>query len=294
MTLADPLVNIGSTAGLYSQVAGVLAGFAFTALLIYLNRPADGALDGVHGSGGTAHRDVTVMLFNTLGALIICAILYGVLAGGSPDAANSFSATFINGPAFGFAILGMFFATALAARPFEHLTSMLTAARITVALIGPSIVMALIGTAALDIQITACIARDPSTAAECPLVESARLVSPFSLGLLLTLLLILAAVTFLVWFRRSVVNTGMTPVVLATLILSSAVVAVVGNVFLSTKPPEYLLPVSVVFAVLFVTFAVLILFSFLTARTCHYETPLENAADGNDTVKQGDPTAAEI
>lgn len=40
MTLADPIVNVTSAAALYSQIAGPLAGFAFTGLT-FKSHPAD-------------------------------------------------------------------------------------------------------------------------------------------------------------------------------------------------------------------------------------------------------------
>src|SRR5690242_12239393 len=99
MIVAEPLNSLTTTAQMYSQIAGVLAGFAFTALLGYIRR------DQV-GSGS-----VTIVLFCTTATLIECAILYSILAGGQAASGNSYSGLVIIGPSFALAIASMFYST---------------------------------------------------------------------------------------------------------------------------------------------------------------------------------------
>src|SRR5262249_30490492 len=73
--MAEPVADIGALASLYSQLAGVLAGFAFTALVIYLGREGD------EPDPNGLKRAVSVALFSALTSLIISAILFTILAG---------------------------------------------------------------------------------------------------------------------------------------------------------------------------------------------------------------------
>src|SRR5262245_25130587 len=73
-----PVVNVTATAGLYSQVAGVLAGLTFTGLLVYLSRR--------QAADDRQREDVMASsLFVAFVALTICAVVYAVFAGGLPN-----------------------------------------------------------------------------------------------------------------------------------------------------------------------------------------------------------------
>jgi hypothetical protein len=126
MAMAESGIDLGNTAGLYSQIAGVLAALAFSALLNYLRRPSP------EEESTSTYRDTTVVLFTTIGALTLCAITYGQVAGGPVDQGAAYSGFFLIGPAFCLAILGMFYAILLAARPYQHLESMMSIARVMV------------------------------------------------------------------------------------------------------------------------------------------------------------------
>lgn len=304
MDVADPFVNIGNTAGLYSQIAGVLAGFAFTGLLLYLNRTPEPSVSQDSGAVVSAHdtdldgpydtrRDVAVVLYNTLGALVICAILYGQLAGGDPDSHIAFSSVLLNGLAFSLAILGMFYATALAATPFPHLTAMVAAARFLVGTIGPTICMALIASAALDLDAARCTAQAPARGdAACRSAERITFDSPYGLALLLTGIIALISLGMLFLFRRPTARPQpwIAPVI-AWIILGSAIITVGVNVYLTTQPADYLLPTSVLRVLLFVTFLVLCCFSGMTARSCHYVEARANGPKGDaPSVRQAAPS----
>jgi len=277
MDVADSFVNIGNTAGLYSQIAGVLAGFAFTGLLLYLNGArGEGVSIQETDSGGLydSRQDVAVVLFNTLGALIICAILYGELAGGDPASGIAFSSILLNGLAFSLAILGMFYATALAATPFAHLTAMVAAARFLVGMIGPTICMALIASAALDLDVARCTAstKSPARAEEiCRGTERVTLNSAYGLALLFTILTASIGLFLLFWFRRPAAQSRhWVPLVIAWIILGAAIITVGVNVYLTTQPKDYLLSDATLRVMLIVTFLTLCCFSGMTAQSCHH------------------------
>jgi hypothetical protein len=285
MDVADPFVNIGNTAGLYSQIAGVLAGFAFTGLLLYLNGARGEEASTQETDSGAPYdtrQDVAVVLFNTLGALIICAILYGELAGGDPASGIAFSSVLLNGLAFSLAILGMFYATALAATSFAHLTAMVAAARFLVGMIGPTICMALIASAALDLDVARCTAnaKSPERVEEiCRGAERVTLNSPYGLALLFTILIALISLILLFWFRRSAAQSRhWIPLVIAWIILAAAIITVGVNVYLTAQPKDYLLSDVALRVMLIVTFLTLCCFSGMTAQSCHHVVHQANRA----------------
>ncbi|SCG60152.1 hypothetical protein [Micromonospora zamorensis] len=289
MILASSVIDIGATAASYSQVAGVLAGFAFSALLLYLNR-TPGASEHVQSvnkrrpdEGSQVHQQVTVVLFNTLGSLIICAVSYGILASHPPDSEIAFSAIFLHGPAFCLAILGMFYATALAAAPFGHLLPMLASARILVGVIGPVVAMTLIAAAALDIDIRGCIGQaavGQGVSDVCRVNKEVALTRPYGFGLLLSALTVLIGVLALVVFRKPRTPPPLwIPKVMARLIIGSAVTMIAGTVFVGTKPVTYLLPDPALFGVLALSFAILTSFAVLAARSCHYFPDVRSSGD---------------
>ena len=101
-----PALDVTATAGLYCQIAGVLAGFAFTGLHQYLTRRKADTTDG----GAKREGPVALSLFAALTALTICSLLYAILAGGRPNSGPALTGLLIYGPIFGVAILSMFHA----------------------------------------------------------------------------------------------------------------------------------------------------------------------------------------
>ncbi|WP_422733906.1 hypothetical protein ACN26Y_28705 [Micromonospora sp. WMMD558] len=274
--MADtPFINISATASLYSQIAGVLSGFAFTTLLSYLNRHTEEPIEPTPEQGAAhqllseVRRQVTIVLFNTLGALVVCAVLYGMLAGGPPDTGNSLSGIMVNGPAFGLAILGMFFATALAATPFKHLEPMLASARVLLAIVGPAIAMLLVAAASMDLFIKQC--RDVAPAGPCAATSQLTLTRPYGLGVWLTVLLALIGVVALIAFRTPQSPApAWTARAMAWLIIGVPAITVVGAIAVATMPADYLLPDPLKIVIELATFAILALFAVLAARTCHH------------------------
>ncbi|MFG1867045.1 hypothetical protein [Micromonospora arborensis] len=274
-----PFINIGVTAGLYSQIAGVLAGFAFTTLLSYLGRQPEEI--AVPDQPGTAPKkgspeirhQVTVVLFNTLGGLVVCAVLYGMLAGGSPDSANSLSGMMVNGPAFSLAILGIFFATALAATPFTHLEQMLASARVLLGIVGPTIAMLLVAGSSMDLALKGCLRTGP--AEDCLASRQLTLTQPYGLGIGLTLLLaLLGAAALIAFWRPKVPPPSWTARGMAHLIIGVPVITVVGAIAVATMPADFLLPGALQMIIEVATFVILAMFSALAARTCHHHSPI--------------------
>ncbi|MBN1250233.1 MAG: hypothetical protein JXC32_21395, partial [Anaerolineae bacterium] len=96
------LVDLGVIAGNYGQMTGVLAGFAFTALVLLLaTTPSEQHLPAVRRGEG-----VPLSLFVAFIALVIATLLYSVLAG-EPEEARPRAATveLIDGVVFGLAVL---------------------------------------------------------------------------------------------------------------------------------------------------------------------------------------------
>ncbi|WP_433308759.1 hypothetical protein ACQP0U_18710 [Micromonospora sp. CA-269861] len=274
----QPFINIGATAGLYSQIAGVLAGFAFTTLLSYLGRQPEEAdvpgqpLGRPNQNQLGVRQQVAVVLFNTLGGLVVCAVLYGMLAGGSPDSGNSLSGMMVNGPAFCIAILGIFFGTALAATPFIHLQPMLASARILLGIVGPTIAMLLVAGASMDLSVEECLRTGP--AEDCPASSQVTLSQPYGLGIGLTFLLALLAVAAVIaCWRPKEPPSPWAARAMAHLIIGVPAITVVGAIVVATMPADYLLPDVVQIAIEVATFVILCLFAALAARTCHYHPP---------------------
>jgi hypothetical protein len=289
MLVYEPFVNIAGTAQMYSQIAGVLAGFAFTALLGFLRH---GASDD-DGEGGVAAthtlRSVTVVLFSSTVALIISAILYGFLAGGAPDSGNSFSLIAIDGPAFSLAILAMFYAVGLAATPYSHMDSMLSALRFVVGVVAPAIVLLLVATAVLDIYHVKCGFDEKVNAC----VEVAQLSPgrPFGFGVLLTAVGL--TVSLVLWFRirKLLLIPPWMPSAAASVVLGASVVSVVAVVVLNSMPVDYLLPDGAQFALLAVTFFLLSAISAFAIWTCH---PVSAGKDVGGVVAGGEEPSPEV
>jgi hypothetical protein len=227
-----------------------------------------------HSGGSRVDRQVTVVLLHTLGALILSALLYGVLAGYPPDSANAFSGMLLNGPSFSLGILGMFYATALVASKFAHLAPMVSSARILLGVVGPVGAMVLITPAVLDIHLSGCLTAADGVAARCPAAAQFATGRPFGYGIGLTMLMLVITTAALMWQRNPArPPAGWVPQAVAFGIIGAAAGTVGGNAFLATRPVSYRLPDVALFAILTATFAVLTGFGLLAARSCHYFPP---------------------
>ncbi|MFG3557246.1 hypothetical protein ACGGAQ_22950 [Micromonospora sp. NPDC047557] len=100
------LINIAVISGYYSQMSGVLAGFAFTAM-VFLLRPAKRTRR--EGRKRRAGGEL-LALFAAFVALVITTLIYSVLAGETDIDARPRAATasIVNGVVFGLAVIMLF------------------------------------------------------------------------------------------------------------------------------------------------------------------------------------------
>ena len=261
MFLADPFVNIGQTASLYSQIAGVLAGFAFTVLVTFLGRST--AVTGSTEAEQRAERGaIASVLFSTLAALIICAVLYGILAGAAPESGNAQSGLLLYGPAFSLAVLSMFYATGLAALPFEHLTAMLDVVRVLVCVSSPALSTVLVAGAANDICETT-----PGRCVNAPALDP---VHPFGFGLVLAVLVALISGTALHRHGRKTITAGSRAALanaVTWIVLTTALAAGILAVTLDLKPAGFVVSHWALYLVVALTATLLQTFALLAMHS---------------------------
>ena len=107
----EPHFNIAETAGFYSQLAGVLAGFAFAAIMVLLTArmaPSTRPNGDVQPFSGA-----TRLLVVSLVGLILASLNYAILAGDSPGSHRSASLELVGGVSFGTAGLSVMYAIVL-------------------------------------------------------------------------------------------------------------------------------------------------------------------------------------
>lgn len=204
MILADPIVNVPGSAALYAQVAALLAGFAFTGLMVYLarpaassNQPAPSKLSDVRpdqagvdsrGEQDAAERRqregaVALSLMATLISLVVVAVLYGILAGGPSTSGAAHLGLMIYSTAFALAVLSLFHSAALIASPATNLHHMIVAARLWTSVVGPTVGMMLVGSTALNLHFHEF---DPTSETFTQLIPD----RPFGLALVLSLVVL--------------------------------------------------------------------------------------------------------
>ncbi|ADD41724.1 hypothetical protein [Stackebrandtia nassauensis] len=139
--LAQPL-NPGPSAELYSSLAAVLAGFAFTGLMLFLNYQFTG--DAEHKYQRIKPATVVMTLFSAMSSLTICAFLYGRAAGETVATGRTFLMLALYGVVLSPAVLSLFYALNLVmvSRPATARTAVDT--RWVVAAVGPAVVMSLL------------------------------------------------------------------------------------------------------------------------------------------------------
>jgi hypothetical protein len=123
-------LNVGSLASQYAQIAGVLAGFAFTGFAIFLtsDRPANA-------------EAVAASLFSAFAALVLTAILYALLSG-EPSPHRRAIGACVYGLPFGLAVITMFQTLALMSAGAAGLGEAVDLGRFLVLAVGPPILMA--------------------------------------------------------------------------------------------------------------------------------------------------------
>jgi hypothetical protein len=223
-------LRVQSLTNLYSQLCGVLAGFAFAGFSIYVTSTELPP----HAAG------VAVTLFSAFGTLVLVAALYALLSGDtSQDRATV--GLFVYGLPFGLAILALFYALTLIAANQPELSDTVWVGRVLVVAVGPVLVLARLTITAL------AVARDPRS-------RGAR-----RLGWVLTVVLLVGGAFLTAWPALLDVRFTPYPTIPAYLGLGSAIVATLLSPLISTRPATYKpgsASVSLTIVISFLTLAV--------------------------------------
>ncbi|MCC3762573.1 hypothetical protein K3N28_05755 [Glycomyces sp. TRM65418] len=143
------VVNLGPPAQMYGSLAAVLAGFAFTALILYLERQ-DGPgrrKPELGPSAKYAHinaASIVKTLFYAMCALTVCAFLYSRLAGETELSSRVLLGLSLYGMVLGPAVLSLFYALNLVMVTHPTTRSSAEATRWVVAAAGPAVVVGML------------------------------------------------------------------------------------------------------------------------------------------------------
>lgn len=143
--VADGSINPAAVAGQYSAFAGLLTGFAFSGLVLYIGRQALGnrpaTVDDSADPAAVRASDVAASLFYAMTSLGLCAFLYANLSGEPPTSGRALTAMLLYGTVLGLSVLSLWYSLTL--MMFEHEVTK-NAARYAywgVVVVGPAIVM---------------------------------------------------------------------------------------------------------------------------------------------------------
>jgi hypothetical protein len=122
-------LNVAATAGAYATFGGVLAGFAFAGLCVYLGRDKSGGDDcraSTSAPGQVGESDgneklrpvevkhVTVAVFYSMASLAISSFLYSTLAGVASSSPGAAATAFLSyGIVFALSVLSLFYSVTL-------------------------------------------------------------------------------------------------------------------------------------------------------------------------------------
>lgn len=139
------LPDNGPSAQMYGSLAAVLAGFAFTALVLYLGRQDS------HPGGGTdtddghiAPKFIVKTLFYAMSSLMICSFLYAHLASEAQLPHGALLGMSLSGLVFGPGVLSLFYALNLVMVNHAVTRSAAESTRWVVAAVGPSVIISLL------------------------------------------------------------------------------------------------------------------------------------------------------
>lgn len=150
--LTDVAFDVASSAGWYSAVAGLLAGFAFVAVLLPLDHDTD-----AQSERETGHA--VVVFVSAFFSLLILSITYAILAGrtggGTVDGIAAHE-QMINGAAFGLSVLLLMFGLRAVLGAYGKNRHVFDSARnlvlVVTSVLGPTIVLALQFSNGLDVE----------------------------------------------------------------------------------------------------------------------------------------------
>lgn len=272
----DPAFNIAVTAGHYAQVSGLLAGFAFVAIVFLLGTAASGAgsqdrsrpeaVDGGRSSGAVL---VFVAAFF---ALVICAVAYAILAGDAVQGGRAATQQATIGLSLSFAAVLLFHGISLLmAQAGQVEPATVLVSRVLAGIATPVIAMFYLFTGGLDMETARVAARREAEADFCGDLGPVAVVGPLLVLLLLAVLVVAALVpagrrTWALRYR-DVVPAG---------VLAATTVLAIGAGWLSTLDPDYLPSRGVVMGLLGVAWALL---GVLGTMILWVASPMDNARE---------------
>ena len=191
----------------YSQLCGILAGFAFVGYSIYLARTSLAA----------QAADVTAALFAAFVTLVLLAVLYALMAA---DSSGNRVATgiYVYGLPFGLSSITLFYTLTLMALEHPELHATVQIGRVFVLIVAPAIVIARMNGGALDLKAG----------------RKSRIL-PTYLGTTLTALLVAEGVALMIWpgVTASLTGHGVIPAYIAA---GSAVIAGAVSPMIARRP----------------------------------------------------------
>lgn len=150
--LNDLPFDVAASAGWYSAVAGLLAGFAFVAVLLPLDHETD-----AEGERETGHA--VVVFVSAFFSLLILSITYAILAGRTGGGATDGIAAheqMVNGASFGLSVLLLMFGLRAVLGSYGRNRHLFDSARnlvlVVTSVLGPAILLGLQFSNALDLE----------------------------------------------------------------------------------------------------------------------------------------------
>lgn len=238
---SGPTYDTVATAGLYAQIGGVFAGFAFTALIIIL-RPREGE-----------HRveGLPLTLLAAFFSLVVSAITYAVLAGERMAPGRARVEQLIASLPFAMSIIMLLYGVSLlmAASSVVQRSSV-RASQVLAAVAAPTLSMFFLTLAALDVETMRIVSHRAVDPTYCGSLEPIRTIGRVLIALLLILLIFAAT-----WrpggrLRRTARDLRSAAPLLA---LAMTMLAAVGVGLVSTQKPQFVLPTFAVIVLLCIT-----------------------------------------
>ncbi|MGQ0777276.1 MAG: hypothetical protein ACT4NY_23155 [Pseudonocardiales bacterium] len=157
-------------ASTYAGFAGIMTGFAFAGLVVYLTRPKP-RQEKSENEHPTAVEVVTA-LFYAMSSLAICTFLYSSLAGEPDHSDRALMAGLTYGPALGISVLSLFYSMTL--MMFEHEVTQKSAqsAFRVVVIIGPIVVLGFLTSHSYLVSQAVCDRSDRTLIASCHTYDS--------------------------------------------------------------------------------------------------------------------------
>jgi hypothetical protein len=256
--------DLSSTASSYSSFAGILAGFSFTALAIFLGWHPESKRCMPRTNRHIQRTKVAAALFYAMVSLVMCSFLYASATTHASNAEQRVPAELlIYGIIFGVSVLTLFYSLTL--MMYENSRTMDAAgyAYWAVVIAGPIVVLRFLTEAANSVWRTKC-------APECPseLLPQPMTVGIISLAILLLFSVVITVFRLLSWWKpgRGILNALYPhPTFPAVVVFILATCTAVGSLLI-TEPDGFTLPSS--FASVSLIVGAVILMFFALACGC--------------------------